>query len=108
MDKKISIHSPSISQNSTTGEPILTMTTFAATRWANVRINSGTEVFADDERHVRKEITVTMRYLSGVLTTMKVLYPSSGSTATCYYDITGIEDVDERHTELIITAEKYD
>lgn len=105
---KISLHKPTITQNSTTGEVIQTMSTYIDNRWAEVVINQGSEQFINDERHFRKELIATMRYSTGIVPTMKILYPSSGSTVSCYYDIIGIQDVNERHRELIITAEKYD
>jgi len=102
MREKISIHNPSISQNSTTGEVVQSWSTFIADRWANASLAAGVEYFADDQRHFRTEGKFTIRYSTGITPVMRVAYPS---TAPKYYDIIGIENVGNRNRELIIIGE---
>jgi len=105
MREKISIHSPTISQNSTTGEVVQTWSTFIGDRWANVSLSAGTEQFLDDQRHFRTEGRFTLRYSTGITPAMRVAYPS---TAPRYFDIIGIENIGNRNRELIITGECFE
>lgn len=105
LNEKISIHTPTISQNSTTGEVVQSWSTFIGDRWANVVISQGIEQFMDDQRHFRKEGTFTIRYSTGITPVMRIAYPSTDPT---YFDIISITNVGNKNRELIIVGEHID
>lgn len=105
LNEKISLQTPTISQNSTTGEVVQSWSTFLGDYWANVSLSQGMEQWSDDQRHFRTEGTFTIRYSTGITPVMRVAYPS---TDPKYYDIISINNVGNKNRELIIVGEHID
>jgi SPP1 family predicted phage head-tail adaptor len=79
------------------GEPVPNWTTLA-TVWAHVELMGGRELFAAQQIFPEANASITIRYRSGIDTTMRVLW---GSRA---FDIVHATDIDERRRVLELTA----
>jgi SPP1 family predicted phage head-tail adaptor len=71
-----------------------------ATRWASLDRATGSEVWASAQRSGRVPVVLRLRYLSGVLPGMRLLYDERPHNILSAVDQAG------RREELIITAEE--
>jgi SPP1 family predicted phage head-tail adaptor len=71
-----------------------------ATRWASLDRATGSEVWASAQRSGRVPVVLRLRYLSGVLPGMRLLYDER------LHNILSAVDQAGRREELIITAEE--
>lgn len=79
------------------GEPNLTWTTFAERR-ASIERTPGDEVWASAQRGGRTPTVFKLRWLDGVLPSMRLVHRKK------IYDILSAVDPDGRLTELLVTA----
>lgn len=97
-------HQLAIEQRSITpdaaGEPANTWTTFAQVR-CSVEFSPGREVWASAQRNARVPTIFRIRYLAGVLPSMRIVFDGR------YFDIKSSVDQEARKEELIITAEEH-
>ena len=98
MDREIVIESPSSSLNSL-NEPIVTWGTFASV-WAWVKPMTARERFASDALRASRVSNFRIRWLSGVLPTMRIRFDGE------IYRILGLSEVGRRRF-LDITAETF-
>lgn len=96
LDREIVIESATLSANSI-GEMVETWATFASV-WAQVAPLSAGERFRSEARHSARVSVFTIRYLDGLLPTMRIKYEN------LFWRILGIAEVGRRHW-LEITAE---
>ena len=87
----ITIESYSMTQGAY-GEPIATWSTFS-TAWASITPGSGKEFFASKMRNPEISHSITIRYLSGLTSKMRVNFNGR------YFDILDVLNVDERGFE---------
>lgn len=97
-DTPIQIQEKTVTQNSI-GDPVETWAKFADA-WASVRYMTATERFQSDGLHSYQAINFRVRFVEGVLPTMRISFDSK------YYRIVGIS-VLGRSEGLDITAEVY-
>ncbi|MGF7130518.1 SPP1 family predicted phage head-tail adaptor [Paraburkholderia sp. EB58] len=100
LDKRITIQQRIDGKNST-GGMVSNWVTFAE-RWASVNNLSGTERFAtthEGGETADARTVVTMRYLPGVIETMRVQYGGK------VFNIRFVNDVLEQHETLILTCD---
>lgn len=88
---EVTIQQPTLSQDGT-GDPVPSWSAFA-TVWAAVEPASGRERFLDQQRFADTSHVVTLRYLPGLLPTMRVLFGSR------VLRILAILNIDERGRE---------
>lgn len=96
LDREITIEVAAESV-SAAGETVQVWSTFAEC-WAAVKPLSATERFKSDARHSARVSVFTIRYVSGVLRTMRIVYEGLN------WRILGIAEVNRREG-LDITAE---
>lgn len=97
-------HQVRIEQRSTTqdssGDPQLTWSTFVEVR-AAVEYSSGREVWASGQRQGRVPTVFTLRYIDGVLPSMRLVFRKT------VYDILSAVDQEGRREKLIVTAVEH-
>lgn len=96
LDREIVIESATSTVNAI-GEPVETWATFASV-WAEVKPLSASERFRSEARHSARVSTFSIRWLAGVLPTMRIKYEN------LYWRILGIAELGRRDG-LEITAE---
>lgn len=85
---KVTIQQPTLATNSI-GEATKTWSTYAQA-WANVQPLTGRELFASQQVNAEQTVRITIRALSGVVPTMRVLFDGR------YYEILSVIDREER------------
>lgn len=81
------------------GGPTRAYTTFA-TVWAALEPSNGRESDQADAYTARVTTKITIRYLTGLVPTMRVLY------GTRTFNILGVIDVEERHETMVLQCEE--
>lgn len=89
---QITIQSRSTSQDATGGQ-VDTWST-VATVWAAIEPLQGREFFAAQQVQAETSVRIRMRYLAGVLPSMRVVFDST------IYDIKDVIDPEMKHREL--------
>lgn len=92
MRQRVSIQSASVAKNSY-GESIQTWTETAEV-WAAVEPLEGREYFQAQQVQAETSIRVRVRYLSGVVPTMRIIYGART------LEVLAVIDRDEQHKEL--------
>ena len=95
LDRRVIIQNLILTPNAY-GEPIESWATFA-TVWAEVRDLRGREFFSAQQVNAEVETIFRIRWLAGVLATMRISYDSKA------YDILGIAEIG-RHDGLELMA----
>lgn len=81
------------------GQPLNTWTTFAS-RWAAIERTPGNEVFASAQRNGRVPVVFRLRYLSGVMPSMRLVFGTKVHNILSAIDQAGMGE------ELLITCEE--
>lgn len=99
---RVTIQSASETQpDSNMGQPVESWSDFA-TVWAHVEPLHGRERMVAQERTAELDTRITIRYLSGVLAKMRVIYGSHT------YDILAVINLDERDREMQLMCKEVD
>jgi SPP1 family predicted phage head-tail adaptor len=98
MRHQIQLQTRSTTQDAV-GEPANTWTDFAVVR-ASIDRTPGREVFSSAERNARVPTVFRIRYIAGVLPSMRILFGGKVYNITSAIDQTGIKE------ELMISAEE--
>lgn len=67
--------------------------------WANIETLKGNERATASASWPTSDVKITLRYIAGVLPTMRVVYEGS------IYSILNVNDVELNHQEIILTTE---
>lgn len=81
---------------------VIDQTTLFATVWASVEALSGRELFAAQQQVSEVTHKITIRYLTGVLSSMCVIFDGH------FYQIMAVLNPDGRHTMLILLCKERD
>lgn len=106
LDQRITIEQRTVTRGATFGEEVVTWATFA-TVWARVEdqvtpSKGGDELVTADMRLLASRTRITLRYLAGVTTDMRVQWPARSRT----FEITGSAELGRR-AGLDLTCEAY-
>jgi SPP1 family predicted phage head-tail adaptor len=94
----VSIETPSVSQSGTGSYETASWSTFAAGLRADIDERPGRESIEAGQVNPQRPVRVTIRYLAGVTTEMRVLF------GTRVLQIVGIQDLDQRRRALLLTC----
>lgn len=97
--RKVTIETPTEAQNAL-GEPIKSWATFAANVPADIAPYNGSERLIAQQVNSQLNTRMTIRYLAGVTTRMRVIYASATGTRT--FQIENIENIDERNKQMTL------
>ena len=97
--RKVTIETPTETQNAI-GEPVKAWATFAANVPAEIMPFNGKEMLIAQQVNSQLNTRMTIRYLAGVTTRMRVIYASATGTRT--FQIENIENIDERNRQMTL------
>ena len=95
--RRITIQQPTLAQNAT-GEMTPTWTSFAANLPAEIVPSNGKEVIQADQINAQQPILVRIRYLSGLLPKMRLVYGART------FEIQSVANIEERNREMELTC----
>jgi SPP1 family predicted phage head-tail adaptor len=98
--RRVDIEQPLLDQNAI-GELEQTWSTFAANVPAQVEPLSGRERIVAQQLNTQLDTRVTLRYISGLTTKMRIKYARTGYTPR-YLQIEAFVNLDERNREIVV------
>jgi SPP1 family predicted phage head-tail adaptor len=97
--RKVDIEQPTFAQNGL-GEQIASWSVFAANVPAEVAPLNGRERILAQQVNSQLNTRVTLRYIIGIKTSMRIKYQDAGGTR--YFQIESFINTDERNREMVV------
>lgn len=102
LNKLIDIHKLTLTRSTISGEMAESWSTFSSAIWAGIDYLENSEAFGGRDLpklFEKTNLVFTIRYLSGVIPTMKIVYDSEN------YQIKSIQNVNQKDVELQILGQ---